>query len=101
MPPTPGQDFVKPADASRPATLDWAKFGWEALKGSAAGIAAVFSLYATYYSSRNTDTLNTLKLQLESRAQQSALDLRVYELVEKACRSREPRRRGTVSPPPH
>ena len=84
MPPTPGQDFVKPTDASRPARLDWAKFGWEALKGSAAGIAAVFSLYATYYSSRNADALNTLKLELESRAQQSALDIRVYELVEKA-----------------
>ena len=71
------------ADASKSATLDW-KFGWEALKGSAAAIAAVFSFYATYYASRNTETLNTLKLQLESRAQQSALDIRVYELVEKA-----------------
>jgi len=71
------------AVTSKSATLDW-NFGWEALKGSAAAIAAVFSFYATYYSSRNTETLNTLKLQLESRAQQSALDIRVYELVEKA-----------------
>ena len=78
MPPTP-----KPADDPKPAVFDW-KIGWEALKGFAATIAAVFSLYATYYSSRNAETLNTLKLQLESRAQQSALDIRVYELVEKA-----------------
>jgi hypothetical protein len=83
MPPTPNQESAKPADAAKPANVDW-KIGWEALKGSAAAIAAVFSLYATYYSSRNTETLNTLKLQLESRAQQSALDIRVYELVEKA-----------------
>jgi len=71
------------ADASKSATLDW-KFGWEALKGLTTTIAAVFSLYATYYASRNSETLNTLKLQLESRAQQSALDIRVYELVERA-----------------
>lgn len=83
MPPAPGQEFAKPADAPKPATFDW-KFGWEAAKGSVAVIAAVFSFYATYYSSRNSETLNTLKLQLESRAQQSALDIRVYELVEKA-----------------
>jgi hypothetical protein len=83
MPPTPGQEFAKPADAPKPATLDW-NFGWEALKGITTTIAAVFSLYATYYASRNTETLNTLKLQLESRAQQSALDIRVYELVERA-----------------
>src|SRR5262245_66536530 len=74
MPPTPNRESAK---------VDW-RIGWEALKGSAAAIAAVFSLYATYYSSRNTETLNALKLQLESRAQQSALDIRVYELVEKA-----------------
>lgn len=83
MPPTPNPEFAKPADATKPAIFDW-KIGWEVVKGLAAAIAAVFSLYATYYSSRNTDTLNTLKLQLETRAQQSALDLRVYELVEKA-----------------
>lgn len=83
MPPTPSQEFAKPADAPKPATFDW-KLGWEALKGFAAAIAAVFSLYATYYSSQNSQTLNTLKLQLESRAQQSALDIRVYELVERA-----------------
>lgn len=83
MPPTPSQELAKPADAPKPAIFDW-KVGWEALKGFAAAIAAVFSLYATYYSSQNTQTLNTLKLQLESRAQQSALDIRVYELVEKA-----------------
>jgi hypothetical protein len=71
------------ADASKSATLDWT-FGWEALKGLTTTIAAVFSLYATYYASRNSETLNTLKLQLESRAQQSALDIRVYELVERA-----------------
>jgi hypothetical protein len=71
------------ADASKSATIDW-KFGWEALKGLTAAFAAVFSFYATYYASRNTEALNTLKLELESRAQQSALDIRVYELVEKA-----------------
>jgi hypothetical protein len=71
------------AETSKPAMFDW-KFGWEALKGSAAAIAAVFSLYASYYASRNAEALNTLKLQLESRAQHSALDIRVYELVEKA-----------------
>ncbi len=84
MPSIPGQDLGKTADSSKPATLDWAKFSWEALKGVAAGIAAVFSLYATYYSSRNADALDRVKLELDTRAQQSALDIRVYELVEKA-----------------
>jgi hypothetical protein len=81
------------ADASKSATLDW-KFGWEALKGTAAAIAAVFSFYATYYSSRNSEALNTLKLQIESRAQQSALDIRVYELVEKALSLEGPSAKG-------
>ena len=56
MPPAPNQESAKPADAAKPANVDW-KIGWEALKGSAAAIAAVFSLYATHYSSRNTETL--------------------------------------------
>jgi len=81
------------ADASKSATFDW-KFGWEALKGSAAAIAAVFSFYATYYASRNSEALNTLKLQMESRAQQSALDIRVYELVEKALSLEGPAAKG-------
>jgi hypothetical protein len=93
MPPTPSQEFAEPADAPKPATIDW-KLLWEALKGFAAAIAAVFSLYATYYSSRNTETLNTLKLELESRAQQSALDIRVYELVEKALSLEGPAAKG-------
>jgi hypothetical protein len=93
MPPTPSQEFAKPADAPKPATIDWTLL-WEALKGFAAAIAAVFSLYATYYSSRNTETLNTLKLELESRAQQSALDIRVYELVEKALSLEGPAAKG-------
>ena len=65
-------------------TLDWAKFGWEAAKGIAVAIAAVYSFFANQHSTQNADALAKLKLDSDSRAQQSALDIKVYELVEKA-----------------
>jgi hypothetical protein len=68
---------------SSDATLDWAKFTWEAFKGVIAGAAAVFAFFANQQSAKNSDALDTLKAQAEARAQQSALDIKVFELLEK------------------
>ena len=63
--------------------LDWAKFWWEAAKGITVGIAAIFSFQANQQGRHNADTLEKIKLEASERAQQSQLDLKAYELVEK------------------
>lgn len=83
-------DLLK-ADTNKGLSLDWAKFIWEALKGTAAALAAVFAMIASNQSAKNTTALDQLKAQTEQmraqaevRARQTDLDLKVYELVEKA-----------------
>lgn len=78
-----GESGSSKPHASGDAPLDWAKFTWEALKGIVAGTAAVFAFFASQQSGRNAEALNTLKFQAEARAQQSALDIKVFELLEK------------------
>ena len=75
----------KPSSSSKDkdATLDWSKFIWEAFKGVIAGAAAVFAFFANQQSAKNSEALDTLKYQSEARAQQSALDIKVFELLEK------------------
>ena len=67
-----------------PPKLDWMKFWWEAAKGVALGVAAIFSFAANQQSQLNANALEKLKLAANERAQQAQLDIKVYELVEKA-----------------
>lgn len=65
-------------------TTDGFKFLWEIMKGIAVGIAALYSFWANQQSVGNAAALEKLKLDASNRAQQSELDLKVYDLVEKA-----------------
>jgi len=76
------KESSKSSDSSK-ENLDWAKFIWEAFKGVIAGAAAVFAFFANQQSTKNSEALDTLKYQTEARAQQSALDIKVFELLEK------------------
>ena len=69
---------------ANPQKFDWINLGWEVIKGIAVAIAAVFSFWASQKSGLNSDALEKLRIGLASRAQQSELDIKVYELVEKA-----------------
>jgi hypothetical protein len=65
-------------------TTDRFKFLWEIVKGIAVGIAALYSFWANQQSASNAAALEKLRLDASTRAQQSELDLKVYDLVEKA-----------------
>ena len=59
-----------------PPKLDWMKFWWEAAKGVALGVAAIFSFAANQQSQLNANALEKLKLAANERAQQAQLHQR-------------------------
>ena len=67
-----------------PPKLDWVKFWWEAAKGVAVAVAAVYSFAANQQGQHNATALEMIRLSASERAQQAQLDIKVYELVEKA-----------------
>jgi len=79
-----GTQAHKGVPPGTPAKLDWMKFLWEAAKGVAVAIAAVFSFAANQQGQHNATALEMIKLSANERAQQAQLDIKVYELVEKA-----------------
>ena len=79
--PAPSTDATPSGESAR---LMWAKFGWEAVKFVVLGLASVFSFYASQHSERAKQQAETANHLLAERSQQSQLDLKAYELVEKA-----------------
>src|SRR5262249_51149341 len=75
------------AEATRsgePTRLMWATFAWEATKFILIGLASVFSFFASESSEKAKLQAETANRTLAERSQQSQLDLKAYELVEKA-----------------
>jgi hypothetical protein len=70
--------------APDPAHLNWAKFTWEAAKAIAVGVAAVFSFFASQNAEKAKQEAERANRALAERSQQSQLDIKAYELVEKA-----------------
>jgi hypothetical protein len=70
--------------APDPAHLNWVKFTWEAAKAIAVDVAAVFSFFASQNSEKAKQEAERATRVLAERSQQSQLDIKAYELVEKA-----------------
>jgi hypothetical protein len=92
-------------ESLEPKGLDQTKFWWEVLKFVVIGVAAVFSFFANRQSASNANALAQLKvesdraiqqarLETERATQQAQIDLRIYELVEKAVSGDGPEARG-------
>src|SRR5262245_41020460 len=78
-----GEQSSKRSQSSSDATLDWAKFTWEAFKGIIAGAAAVFAFFANQQSIHNADALKELELRAKQQLEQHELELKVFDLLEK------------------
>lgn len=63
--------------------LDWAKPYWEFLKTVAIGVAAVSSFFANQTADKIKLATDQAKVAMEQKSQQSQLDIKAYELVEK------------------
>jgi hypothetical protein len=79
--PKPTADVTPTPD---PAHFTWAKFAWEAAKSIVIGLAAVFSFFANQSSESAKQEAEKANRTLAERSQQSQLDIKAYELVEKA-----------------
>ena len=75
-----------------PPRFDLAKFFWEVTKGVALGIAAVFSFFSNQGAEQAKLAAEETKRVVEVRSQQAQLDIKAYELVERAL-SLEPAKR--------
>ena len=64
--------------------IDWAKLGWEVAKGLGIGAATVYSFLANQQTTNNSTALEKLKVNASVQAQQNDIELKVYDLVEKA-----------------
>jgi len=74
--------------------IEWGKFAWEMTKGIAMALAAIFSFAANQQSSHNAEALSALKFNADTQAQRAELDIKVYELVEKALSAEGPAAKG-------
>jgi hypothetical protein len=62
---------------------EWVKFSWEVVKGTAVGVAAVFSFLANQNAQKASAEAENAKVAIAQRSQQADLDIKAYEFVEK------------------
>jgi len=77
------EHISRSTSSSKLEALDWLKPYWEFSKTVAIGVAAVFSFFASQTAEKIKLTTDQAKLAMEQRSQQSVLDIKAYELVEK------------------
>ena len=78
--------FVKRTATPRKrfSTSEFLGFGWEVLKGIGVAVAALLSFWANQSANEAKVAIDAARVKLDEQGQQYQVDLKVYELVERA-----------------